>query len=405
MKELAGREVTQDVDFSRLFFGLVESVSSKTSMMEVALVDVPGVVSVPVPFGYIAGASTSFMLFMPKKGDGVLLAQRNQALWEVVAMRPIVVQEKGKEESGLDATTWASMLKTTTTVKPMELKPGDFGIQVCNSANVTQFFMLTDGSLLMSAGATYFLMNQAQHSIKQIFSYGQRTNGKMTEEFGEVRKTVAGNPEPVIPEEHLWAIKLAGLLGNEELAFGFVNSSGVAEYSSGGGKVRFRVKAGRGQIEVDSLGQVEIEGLTDVVAKTTLGSVRISDLEILLSLAVGKIKITDLEIAIETAIGQIKITDDEITLKTAIGEVKVSDSEITLNTAAGELALSDSDCTINVPIKVARGGEVGGKLALCTELLLTLLSSHTHTIPTGMSGTSAVLANLDVCKTLLLKAG
>ncbi len=410
MKEISQFEIKKSIDFSKLLVGRIVSVDADKLIAKVDLLDAPGrIETVSIPFGYVSSVDTSYMVFVPKEGDRVIVGMKQGGDWEILGYRP------GVE---VNDSEWTGMKQTEKPVRAMNLNKGDFAIGVHNDTKSVDFLMSTDGKMVLSAGLVYMVLDQAWSALYEIMGYKRWDTDGMTMEWGEARVFDTGLWS-IIPNEKLWRIQA----GEEEIGLGYINKLGVPEVVEEDdvtGSVRFKVKVGTTVITVTDDGSVLIKADDVIVSKIATGEkIKIGEGSIEVTAPItqvhGELEVDDstvlhntLEVDNSTVLHDTLVVDDDTNLK----------ENLTVDrngSISGELDVKQ-DSRFDRNVEIARDLIVGNKLssrygvigesvrALVLETVLPILAAHTHPYSDGVTGASAELGGIPAFKTVKFAA-
>lgn len=276
MKEAIAADVSKQLDFSRLFLAKVIAIDTIFMQMEVEIVEsITYVKQVNIPCAYISQVCNSGVVVVPRVGDFVLMAKR-QEIWECVGYTMISYAQANKDSNTNsdvmqgNTTTWNLMQKIKDDGKlgigapPPQLSEGDVAIFLHEQKKAVDFCMLKNGLMIMSTGMATLVLNDTDVSMTEMLNYKKTfmANDGGGMEFGTPQMlTGPDGSTQLISTGFLWKVYSQGLF-NESIELGYVNN-GVTPVltTSTGSPVRFRIKTKLAEVLIGLDGSVAISGL------------------------------------------------------------------------------------------------------------------------------------------------
>ncbi len=254
MRELLSIDFQQPtVDLSRIFLAKIVSINTETMQMSVILSEVPGTINnINIPTIYISATNNSGIIAVPRLGDLVLVAKR-QEMWECVGY----AMYYDKEGPNKDRTTWKVMRESRDGKygpPPPDLKEGDFAIFAREGRNAVDFLILRSGYVVMSAGIATLVLSQQEVSLTQVLQYSTLFSPSAMFQVEQ------GLPKIMTPDGNAQYLTTDFLFRwnseilKESMEFGYVNTEGAPILTETGAPVRWRLKTRLGHVLVGSDG-------------------------------------------------------------------------------------------------------------------------------------------------------
>ena len=376
MRYLSVGDFVGALDTAGILKGKIIKVYSDTCTVDVDIEGFDVVLrSVPIRPVYCSNVCHSAVIIMPREGDLVWLGkcQGEFMILGYVAERDLVNVEGSEiDKTVLKRYKTEAEMESDLSATIYDLKPGDVGFFVHEGDRMLEFMMLQGGRIVMGFGIGTVIYNQDEVSERKLLNKYRSVdaNGSVVE-WGLPEVKVASGVTLTMFKEFVF--KIVNKDGKEVLQFGYIDDgrTGMPELGRFGGDLRFRLKIGNYEVNMDSGGNSYI----------TINNVRIEEENEDVVIRVNKT---------ESVGGDFELKTGRMCKIKANGNIIIE---------GGNIEIKGANVTIRGIINLNEG------VALLKETIIPLLENHSHEFyGDGTVGRPIGLQGLSAHKTLTVRA-